>query len=137
MHALRDELRYTVTSAGCETSMGETCTVHMDGNTGESCTVLAVRANDSTITTVEGAAEDIELHPTQESFQEEHGPQCGCCTSGTMMTAKAYSGEESEPEHETIRHALKGNLCRGTGYQNIVSAVESAAEQMGDARGAN
>jgi carbon-monoxide dehydrogenase small subunit len=130
VHALRDELGYTGTNVGCESSTCGACTVHVDGEAVKSCTVLAVQAAGSDVRTVEGLAEDGEFHPIQESFQKEHGLQCGYCTPGMMMTATAYLEEEPDPSREEIRHALEGNLCRCTGYQNIVNAVEDAADTM-------
>ncbi|MGM0592298.1 MAG: (2Fe-2S)-binding protein [Halobacteriota archaeon] len=130
VHALRDELGYTGPNVGCESSLCGACTVHIDGEATKSCTVLAVQADGSEITTVEGLAENGEFHPIQESFQEEHGLQCGYCTPGMMMTATSYLAEEPNPDREEIREALEGNLCRCTGYQNIVNAVESAAQKM-------
>lgn len=137
VHAIRDELGYTGTNVGCESSLCGACTVHMDGDAVKSCTVLAVQADGSEIGTVEGLAEGGEFHPIQESFQEEHGLQCGYCTPGMMMTATAYLQDGGSTEREEIRHALEGNLCRCTGYQNIVNAVESAADKMGGASGAD
>jgi len=128
VHALRDELGYTGANVGCETSMCGACTVHMDGDAVKSCTVLAARADGSEITTVEGLTEDGEFHPVQEGFQTEHGLQCGYCTPGMMMTAAELIEENPNPDDEEIRHALEGNLCRCTGYQNIVRAVETAAD---------
>lgn len=130
VHALRDELGYTGTNVGCESSLCGACTIHLDGDAVKSCTVLAVQADGADITTVEGLAENGEFHPIQESFQEEHGLQCGYCTPGMMMTATAYLEDEPNPDRDDIRHALEGNLCRCTGYQNIVNSVESAAEKM-------
>lgn len=130
VHALRDELGYTGTNVGCESTLCGACTVHLDGDAVKSCTTLAVQANGADIQTVEGLAQDGEFHPIQESFQEEHGLQCGYCTPGMMMTATAYLESEPDPDRDEIRHALEGNLCRCTGYQNIVNAVESAAAKM-------
>ena len=130
IHALRDELGYTGPNVGCESSMCGACTVHVDGNAVKSCTRLAVQADGSEITTVEGLDEGGEFHPIQEAFQEEHGLQCGYCTPGMIMTSTAFLEGESDPSRDEIRHALEGNLCRCTGYQNIVNAVDSAAEKM-------
>ena len=137
VHALRDELGYTGTNVGCESSLCGACTVHMDGDAVKSCTVLAVQADGADIGTVEGLAQDGEFHPIQESFQEEHGLQCGYCTPGMMMTATAYLEDGGSTDRDEIRHALEGNLCRCTDYQNIVNAVESAADKMGGASGAD
>ena len=137
VHAIRDDLGYTGTNVGCESSLCGACTVHLDGDAVKSCTVLAVQADGSEIDTVEGLARDGEFHPIQESFQEEHGLQCGYCTPGMMMTATAYLEDGGSTDRADIRHALDGNLCRCTGYQNIVNAVQSAADEMGGASGAD
>lgn len=137
VHALRDELGYTGTNVGCESTLCGACTVHLDGDAVKSCTTLAVQADGADIQTVEGLAEGGEFHPIQESFQEEHGLQCGYCTPGMMMTATAYLEDEANPDREEIRHALEGNLCRCTGYQNIVNAVESAADKLASDVGAD
>jgi len=131
VHALRDELGYTGTNVGCETSLCGACTVHTDGDAVKSCTVLAVQADGAEIATVEGLAEDGEFHPIQTGFQEEHGLQCGYCTPGMMMAATDLLSENPDPSREEIREGLEGNLCRCTGYQNIVNAVENAAEAVG------
>jgi len=130
IHVLRDELGYTGPNVGCESSMCGACTIHLDGEAVKSCTVLAVQADGREVTTVEGLADDGEFHPIQEGFQEEHGLQCGYCTPGMMMTATQLLEENPDPSEEEIREALEGNLCRCTGYQNIVRAVENAAEKM-------
>ena len=130
IHALRDEMGYTGPNVGCESSTCGTCTVHVDGKAVKACTELAVRAEGSEITTIEALNEDGELHPLQESFKEEHGLQCGYCTPGMVMTAAEFLEEEPDPDREEIREALEGNLCRCTGYQNIVNAVETGAEKM-------
>jgi carbon-monoxide dehydrogenase small subunit len=130
IHVLRDELGYKGPNVGCESSMCGACTVHVDGEAVKSCTMLAVQADGAEVTTVEGLSEDGEFHPIQEGFQEEHGLQCGYCTPGMMMTATQLLEENPDPSEEEIREALEGNLCRCTGYQNIVRAVESAAEKM-------
>ena len=130
VHALRDALGYTGTNVGCESSICGACTVHVDGEAVKSCTAFAVQADGASIDTVEGLAEDGRFHPIQASFQEEHGLQCGYCTPGMMMTATAFLREHSDPSREEIREALEGNLCRCTGYQNIVNAVETAAEDI-------
>ena len=130
VHALRDELGYTGPNVGCETSMCGACTVQMDGMAVKSCTVLAARADGAEVLTVEGLAEDGEFHPIQEGFQREHGLQCGYCTPGMMMTSLDLLDDEPDPDEEQIREALEGNLCRCTGYQNIVRAVETAADLM-------
>ncbi|MFB6140526.1 MAG: (2Fe-2S)-binding protein [Halosimplex sp.] len=130
IHALRDEMGYTGPNVGCESSMCGACTVHVDGEAVKSCTELAVRCEGAEITTIEGLGDRRDMHPLQESFQEEHGLQCGYCTPGMVMTAAEFLKEEPDPSREEIREALEGNLCRCTGYQNIVNAVESAAEEM-------
>jgi aerobic carbon-monoxide dehydrogenase small subunit len=130
VHALRDELGYTGPNVGCESSTCGACTIHLDGDAVKSCTLLAVQADGCDVTTVEGLADGPELTPVQESFQEEHGLQCGYCTPGMIMTAEQFLEDNPDPSREEIREALEGNLCRCTGYQNIVNAVESAAEKM-------
>ncbi|WP_435068749.1 (2Fe-2S)-binding protein [Haloplanus sp. C73] len=130
IHVLRDELGYTGPNVGCESSMCGACTVHLDGKAVKSCTMLAVQADGRAVTTVEGLADDGEFHPIQEGFQEEHGLQCGYCTPGMMMTATELLERNPDPTESEIREALEGNLCRCTGYQNIVRAVENAAEKM-------
>ena len=132
IHVLRDELGYTGPNVGCESSMCGACTVHLDDRAVKSCTVLAVQADGADVTTVEGLADGEELHPIQQGFQEEHGLQCGYCTPGMMMTATQLLSDDPDPSEAEIREALEGNLCRCTGYQNIVRAVENAAEKMRD-----
>jgi carbon-monoxide dehydrogenase small subunit len=129
VHTLRDDMGYTGPNVGCETTLCGACTVQMDGDAVKACTVLAVQAEGAEITTIEGLSDDGD-HPLQESFQEEHGLQCGYCTPGMIMTAADYLEDEPDPDREEIREALEGNICRCTGYQNIVNAVESAAEKM-------
>jgi carbon-monoxide dehydrogenase small subunit len=130
VHALRDELGYTGPNVGCESSLCGACTVHVGGEAVKSCTLLAVQADGAEIRTVEGLAEGGEFHPIQESFQEEHGLQCGYCTPGMMMTAVEFLEENPDPDDGEIREAIEGNLCRCTGYQNIVRAVETAGEKL-------
>ncbi|MFB6155284.1 MAG: (2Fe-2S)-binding protein [Haloferacaceae archaeon] len=130
VHALRDELGYTGTNVGCESSLCGACTVHLDGDAVKSCTVLAVQADGARVDTVEGLDEDGEFHPIQAAFQQEHGLQCGYCTPGMMMAATDLLAENPDPTREEIREGLEGNLCRCTGYQNIVNAVQNAAEAM-------
>jgi carbon-monoxide dehydrogenase small subunit len=130
VHVIRDDLGYTGTNIGCETSLCGACTVHVDGKALKSCTQLAVQADGSEIQTVEGLADGAELHPLQEGFKEEHGLQCGYCTPGMLMTSLELLEENPSPSREEIRHALEGNLCRCTGYQNIVDAVEVTADRM-------
>jgi carbon-monoxide dehydrogenase small subunit len=133
VHALRDELGYTGPKVGCESGKCGACTVHLDAEAVKSCTVLAVQADGADVTTVEGLSAGEELHPIQASFHEEHGLQCGYCTPGMVMAADRLLADDPDPSPREIRAALKGNLCRCTGYQNIVAAVASAARQLGDA----
>jgi len=130
VHYLRDVLNLTGTHVGCDTSQCGACTVMLNGQAVKSCTVLAVQASGSEVTTVEGLAPEGNLHPIQEGFWEKHGLQCGFCTPGMMMTAVQLLERNSNPSEAEIRHALEGNLCRCTGYQNIVSAIQYAAEKM-------
>jgi carbon-monoxide dehydrogenase small subunit len=133
-HLLRYGLRLTGTHTGCDTSNCGACTVLFDGEPIKSCTMLAVQADGHEVTTVEGLAGPSELHPIQEGFRDEHGLQCGFCTPGMMMAAKALLDRNPDPTEEEVRWALSGNLCRCTGYQNIVKAVLAAAKKMrGDA----
>jgi carbon-monoxide dehydrogenase small subunit len=132
-HLLRDDLDLTGTHIGCETSLCGACTVLVDGRAVKSCTLLAVQAEGREVTTIEGLAEGTgseQLHPLQEAFWNEHGLQCGFCTPGMIMTAHQLLEENAEPSEDEIRHGLEGNLCRCTGYQNIVRAVRSAAAEM-------
>jgi carbon-monoxide dehydrogenase small subunit len=130
VHFLRDELGLRGTHIGCDTTSCGACTVLMDGTPVKSCTVLAVQADGSQLTTVEGLETAAGLHPMQESFHEEHGLQCGFCTPGMMLTAIALLEDNPDPSEEEIRWALSGNVCRCTGYQNIVNAVRRAAASM-------
>jgi aerobic carbon-monoxide dehydrogenase small subunit len=128
---LREDLNLTGTHVGCDTSQCGACTVHLDGQAVKSCTVLAVQADGSTVTTVEGlAAGDGTLHALQTAFWEQHGLQCGFCTPGMMMTAADLLSHDTNPSDEDIRHSLEGNYCRCTGYHNIVAAVREAAGAM-------
>ena len=129
-HLLRQGLKLTGTHTGCDTSNCGACTVLFDGRAVKSCTMLAVQADGHEVTTVEGLATSSELHPLQEGFKDEHGLQCGFCTPGMMLAAKALLDENPNPTEDEIRWALSGNLCRCTGYQNIVKAVLWAAERM-------
>lgn len=131
VHFLRDEIGLTGTNIGCDTSQCGACTVHMDGKSLKSCTCLAVQANGREITTIEGLKSNGELHPMQQAFWEKHGLQCGFCTPGMIMASVALLKDNRHPTEEQIRHGLEGNLCRCTGYQNIVAAVQSAAENSG------
>ncbi len=128
VHFLREELALTGTNVGCETSLCGACTVLVDGKAVKSCTQLAVQADGSSITTIEGLAQDGELHPLQSAFHEEHGLQCGFCTPGMILTAVDLLNDNPKPSAEEIREGLKGNICRCTGYHNIVKAVQRAAE---------
>ena len=130
IHTLREKLRLTGSHIGCETSHCGACTVDLDGKSVKSCTLLTVQANGAEVLTVEGLANDGELHPIQEGFVEKHGLQCGFCTPGMMIRAYRLLEENPNPTEEEIRAGLSGNLCRCTGYQNIVSAVQYAAEKV-------
>ncbi len=128
---LRDSLDMTGTHVGCDTSSCGACTVLVDGNATKSCTVFAVQVDGSAVTTVEGLASDRELHPIQEAFREKHGLQCGFCTPGMMITAVQILDRNPSPSEAEIRSGLRGNLCRCTGYHNIVAAVQHAAANSG------
>jgi len=128
VHFLRDRLGLTGTHVGCDTSSCGACTIHLDGQAVKSCTVLAVQAHKHDVLTVEGLAHNGELHPMQESFWSEHGLQCGYCTPGMIMASIAVLDRNPNPSEHEIRQGLEGNLCRCTGYQNIVKAVLRAAE---------
>lgn len=130
VHALRDQLGYTGPNVGCESTVCGACTVRMDGDAVKSCTVLAVQADGTEVTTVSGLAEGDELHPLQASFQDEHGLQCGYCTPGMLMSSLSLLEREPDPDREEIREGIEGNLCRCTGYEPIVDAVEAAASEM-------
>ena len=130
VHYLRETLRLTGTHIGCDTSHCGACTVVMDGRAVKSCTVFAVQADGRSITTVEGLEQDGKLHPLQDGFFQEHGLQCGYCTPGMLMTGVAFLKENSDPSDDEIRHAISGNLCRCTGYVNIVKAYQYAAQKM-------
>ncbi|ACM05219.1 MAG: (2Fe-2S)-binding protein [Thermomicrobium sp.] len=130
VHYLRDVLNLTGTHIGCDTSQCGACTVLMNGKAVKSCTIFAVQADGAEITTIEGLARDGQLHPVQEGFWEKHGLQCGYCTPGMIMTAVDFLQRNPNPTEEEIRHAIEGNLCRCTGYQNIVRAIQYAAEKM-------
>jgi aerobic carbon-monoxide dehydrogenase small subunit len=126
-YVLRDQLDLTGTHIGCDTSQCGACTVHLDGRAVKSCTVLAVQAEGRAITTIEGLSRNGALHPLQQAFWEKHGLQCGFCTPGMIMTAADLLAQNPKPTEGEIRHALEGNLCRCTGYQNVVAAVQAAA----------
>ena len=129
VHYLRDVLGLTGTHVGCETSLCGACTVLLDGQAVKSCTVFAVQADDARVTTIEGLAQNGDLHAVQEGFWEKHGLQCGYCTPGMIMAAAQILERNSNPSQAEIRHGLEGNLCRCTGYQHIVEAVEYAAKK--------
>ncbi|HEX4110468.1 MAG TPA: (2Fe-2S)-binding protein, partial [Solirubrobacteraceae bacterium] len=132
VHTLRDTLGLTGTHVGCDTSSCGACTVHLDGEAIKSCTMLTVQADGREVTTIEGlAGADGTLHPLQEGFWERHGLQCGYCTPGMIMAAADLLARNPNPTEEEIRHGLEGNLCRCTGYHNIVRAVQYAVEQTG------
>jgi carbon-monoxide dehydrogenase small subunit len=130
VHFLREELGLTGTNVGCETSLCGACTVLIDGESVRSCTQLAVQADGCAITTIEGLGTEHELHPLQQGFWDEHGLQCGYCTPGMILAAADLLGHNADPSEAEIRTALKGNICRCTGYHNIVRAVQSAAKRM-------
>jgi aerobic carbon-monoxide dehydrogenase small subunit len=130
VHFLRDELGLTGTHVGCDTSNCGACTVKLDGDTVKSCTVLAAQADGHEVQTIEGLARNGELHPMQRAFHERHALQCGYCTPGMIMAATAVLERNPSPTDEDIRKGLEGNLCRCTGYQNIVEAVKAAAGEV-------
>jgi len=137
VYFLREELGLTGTHIGCDTSQCGACVVHLNGRAVKSCSVFAVQASGTDVTTIEGLAKDGQLHPVQEAFREKHGLQCGFCTPGMIMTAIDMIRRIPNPDRATIRAELEGNICRCTGYQNIVSAIEDAAARMADeAKGA-
>jgi len=136
VHYLRDIAQLTGTHVGCETTLCGACTVLLDGSAVKSCTVLAVQADGHAITTIEGLARDGQLHPIQEGFWEEHGLQCGYCTPGMIMAAADLLSRNPNPGEAEIRHALEGNLCRCTGYQHIIKAVQYAATKVRAAKAA-
>ena len=131
VHFLRDTLGLTGTHVGCDTSQCGACVVHLDGKAVKSCTMLAVQAQGAKITTIEGLATDGKLHPMQEAFREHHGLQCGFCTPGMVMTALDLVQNNPNPTEQQIRDGLEGNICRCTGYHNIVKAVSAGAKAMG------
>ncbi|MCA1735440.1 MAG: (2Fe-2S)-binding protein [Actinobacteria bacterium] len=130
VHFIRENLNLTGTHIGCETSYCGACTVILDGRTVKSCTMLAVAVDGAEISTIEGLAQNGELHPVQEGFWERHGLQCGYCTPGMIMSAVGLLAENNNPSEAEIRHGIEGNLCRCTGYHNIVKAIEYAAAKM-------
>src|SRR6266852_4604665 len=131
VHFLREQLRLTGTHVGCDTSQCGACTVLIDGHAVKSCTVFALQAEGQAITTIEGIGSAEKLHPLQAAFWEKHGLQCGFCTPGIILCAADLLSRNPDPSEVEIRHAIEGNLCRCTGYQNIVAAIQSAAAAMG------
>jgi aerobic carbon-monoxide dehydrogenase small subunit len=132
VHYLRDTCGLKATNIGCDTTSCGACTVHIDGESVKSCTVLAIQARDATVTTLEGLAEGEDLHPVQAAFRAEHGLQCGFCTPGMVMAAAALLSDNPQPTEQQVREGLEGNLCRCTGYHNIVRAVLAAADTMAE-----
>ncbi len=130
VHFLREQLNLTGTHIGCDTSTCGCCTVHLDGDAVLSCSILAIQADGCAVRTVEGLQQNGELHPIQKAFYENHGLQCGFCTPGMMMAALGVIEQHPGASDDEIREALEGNLCRCTGYQNIVTSVRSAADEM-------
>ena len=128
---LREHLRLTGTHVGCDTSQCGACVVHVDGNSAKSCTMLAVQANDTEITTIEGLADGETLHPMQEAFRNNHGLQCGFCTPGMVMSAVDLVNKNPNASETEIREWLEGNICRCTGYHNIVKSIQEAAGKVG------
>ena len=137
VHHLRDDLGLTGTNVGCDTTSCGACTVLLDGESVKSCTVLAVQADGAEVTTIEGLSSNGQLHPVQESFRECHGLQCGFCTPGMIMQSVDLLNENPKPSEQEIREGLEGNLCRCTGYHNIVRAVEQGAAAMAGSRTAD
>jgi aerobic carbon-monoxide dehydrogenase small subunit len=127
VYFLREGLGLTGTNVGCDTTVCGACTVHVDGESVKSCNLLAVQADGAEVTTIEGLATNGEMHPMQAAFQEHHGLQCGFCTPGMIMAAVGFLNENPSPSEDEIRHGLEGNLCRCTGYHNIVKAVAAVA----------
>ena len=132
VQAIREDLNLTGTHVGCDTSQCGACTVHVEGRAIKSCTMLAVQADGATVTTIEGMAPAGGLHPLQTAFWEQHGLQCGFCTPGMIMAAADLLATNPDPSDEEIRHAIEGNMCRCTGYQNIVAAIRAAAVTLRD-----
>ena len=129
VHFLREQLRLTGTHVGCDTSQCGACTVLLDGRSAKSCTIFAVQADGSEITTIEGLASDGQLHPLQQGFWEEHGLQCGFCTPGMIMAAVTLLKDNPKPSEREIREGIAGNFCRCTGYQHIVNSIQHAAKR--------
>ena len=133
VYFLREQLRLTGTHIGCDTSQCGACVVHVDGKAVKSCSMFAVQAEGAQVLTIEGLAKDGKLHPVQEAFRDNHGLQCGFCTPGMIMTAVDMIRRKPNLDRETISHELEGNICRCTGYHNIVSSIEDAAKRMAGA----
>jgi aerobic carbon-monoxide dehydrogenase small subunit len=127
---LREQMRLTGTHIGCDTSQCGACVIHVNGRAVKSCTMFAVQAEGADVTTIEGLAKDGKLHPVQEAFRENHGLQCGFCTPGMIMTAVDMIRRKPQLDRQTIREELEGNICRCTGYHNIVSSIEDASKRM-------
>ncbi len=136
VQVLREDLDLTGTHVGCDTTQCGACTVLVDGAAVKSCTMLAVQADGASVTTIEGIASNGELHPIQAAFREKHGLQCGFCTPGMIMAAADLLARDADPSEATLRHAIDGNICRCTGYQNIVAAIREAATSMSQAAAA-
>ena len=134
VQVLRDKLALTGTHVGCDTSQCGACVVHVDGKSVKSCTVLAVQADGASVTTIEGLAKGTELHPMQAAFKEHHGLQCGFCTPGMVMSAVDLAQRNPDPSEHDVREWLEGNICRCTGYHNIVKAVQAGAKAMAAAK---
>jgi carbon-monoxide dehydrogenase small subunit len=134
VYFLRETLGLTGTNVGCDTSSCGTCTVLLDGESVKSCTLLAAQVDGREVTTIEGMAADGEMHPIQDAFHRNHGLQCGYCTPGMIMAAASFLKEHPDPTDEQVRESLEGNLCRCTGYQNIVTSILDAAGQMSGAK---
>ena len=130
VHFLRDELDLTGTHVGCDTSQCGACVIHLDGKAVKSCSMLTLQANNTEITTIEGLADGDKLHPVQEAFRDNHGLQCGFCTPGMIMAAVDIINRNSILDEKIVREELEGNLCRCTGYQNIVKSILAASEKM-------
>ena len=136
VHFIRENLGLTGTHIGCDTTSCGACTVSLDGEAVKSCTVFAVQADGATVETVEGIAQNGKLHPLQEGFWEKHGLQCGFCTPGMLISARALLARNPKPTEDEIRHGISGNLCRCTGHNKIVEAIQYAADKLGAAKGA-
>jgi len=132
VQVIREDLNLTGTHVGCDTSQCGACTVHVDGKAVKSCTMLAAQADGASVTTIEGMSDGTALHPLQQAFWEKHGLQCGFCTPGMIMAAADLLARNADPTDEEVRHAIEGNICRCTGYHNIVLAVREAARLMRD-----